>query len=150
MPKRKMAMQEEYSQHSKLRSLTAMDDCHLSVVISSVERRVRAMCRVMQVYELNACDSINNLEKDYDDLVTIFSAFYEFVDFQMDKFSDLSESLDQGIRNVSVNKLRASDDFRLKRLPRSVFTSQHAYERYCEGHGFDPDELAESESEGGE
>lgn len=99
------------------------------------------MCRVMQVYEIHACDSINNLEKDYEDLTGVFSAFYDYVDGKMDVLSELSRELGVGLRWVSIEKLRESEDFRPRPLPPKAFVSKEAYERYCAEHGFEQDNV---------
>lgn len=131
-------MKEEHSEYSMLRSGLPRDQLMVSSIIETTERNVRAMCRVMQVYEHHACDSINNAEQDYKDLIDVFSAFYEYVDGQMDVLSELSGELDRGLGRVSINALRASEDFRRKPIPQEAFVSRQAYELYCADQGFAP------------
>jgi hypothetical protein len=131
-------MKEEYSKHSLLRSGMPSDDRLIASIINTTEKHIRAMCRVMQVYELKACDRIDNLEADHSDLVDVFAAFYDYVDRKMDVLSELSEELEDGLSWVSLNRLKASEDFQRQPLPPQAFVSRDAYVEYCDRHGYEP------------
>lgn len=120
-------MKSEYSKHSMLRGGLPSEEVPIDCIISTTERHIRAMCRVMQIYEQNACDTLHNLKADYLDLTAVFAAFYDYIDCKMDVLKELSDALETGIKEVSIAKLRASDDFRLKPLPREAFTSDENF-----------------------
>jgi hypothetical protein len=140
-------MKEEHSEDSMLRGMSR-DQLMISSIIDTTEKHVRAMCRAMQVYELNACDRIDNVEQDYQDLTAVFSAFYDYVDKKMDDLSELSRELEHGLAWVSIEKLRASEDFRRKPLPPHAFVSRAVYLEYCSKNGFEPVSLADSQARG--
>lgn len=137
-------MKEEFSEYSMLRSGLPRDKQMVSSIIDTTGRHIRAMCRAMQIYEQHACDSIRNVEKDYEDLTGVFSAFYDYVDGKMDVLSALSDELEDGLHWVSIEKLKASEDFRRKPLRPEIFVSREAYEAYCQRHGFAPELGSES------
>lgn len=136
-------MKEEYSEYSMLRSGLPSDKLMISSIIETTERHIRAMCRVMQVYEWHACDSINNPERNYEDLTSVFSAFYDYIDGKMDVLSELCRDLETDLDWVSIDKLRGSGDFRRKPLPREAFQSQEAYAMYCAACAFAPGDLSQ-------
>lgn len=131
-------MKNEHSEYSMLRSGAEPEKLLISSILDTTERNIRAMCRAMQVYEIHACDRMDNLANDYQDVTAVFAAFYDYVDGKMDILSELSRELESGLRWVSLEKLRASEDFRQKPLDREVFVSEEAYFSYCANNGFTP------------
>ncbi|WP_137128906.1 hypothetical protein [Rhizobium sp. FY34] len=84
------------------------EELNVAGIIDDVERRVRVMCRMAQLYQFDDRPSGND-EGEIADLVAAMEVFYEFVDHQMDTLSALSESLaDKGY--VSLKKLERKDD----------------------------------------
>ncbi|SIQ78133.1 hypothetical protein SAMN05880590_107151 [Rhizobium sp. RU35A] len=138
-------MKEKHSEHSMLRTGLPQSEMTVSSIIRDTERHVRAMCRVMQVYEDNACHSIRNMEQDYQDLTSIFSAFYEYVDGKMDALSQLSDELEFDLSRISLSKLKTSEDFRRKPLSPEAFRSQQDYEAYLATFALTRDEHSRRE-----
>ena len=104
-------MLHKINEHSILRTLLAQEEQMLTSILCETERNVRAMCRVMQVYDQYGMD--RPLREDtLEELQAVFSAFYTYVDGQMDTISDLARTLEGDFKWVSLEALRASDDFR--------------------------------------
>ncbi|TAA61622.1 hypothetical protein [Shinella sp. JR1-6] len=104
-------MLHKINEHSMLRTLLTNEERMLASILCETEQNVRAMCRVMQVYDQYGMD--RPLREDtLDELQAVFSAFYTYVDTQMDAISDLARTLEDDFEWVSLEALRASDDFR--------------------------------------
>lgn len=107
-------MLHKINEHSMLRTLHSREEQMLTSILCETERNVRAMCRVMQVYDEYGMD--RPLREDtLEELQAVFSAFYTFVDGQMDAIGDLARTLEDDFVWVSLEALRSSDDFRRER-----------------------------------
>ena len=80
--------------------------------IENVERRIRIMCRVSQVFTNNAGGMLATIAQDYEDAAAWNEVFYEFVDRQMDDLKTLRTHLERGFSWVSIEGLRNGEDFR--------------------------------------
>lgn len=104
-------MKHKINEQSMLRSNLSREEQMVAGILFDTEANVRAMCRVMQVYDHYGMD--RPLRKDtLEELQAIFRSFYEFVDSQMDSIGQLARTLEQDFKWVSLETLRESDDFR--------------------------------------
>jgi hypothetical protein len=109
---------------SLLRTGYDFDDQLLEGILHSVEKNIRNMCYAMQMV------GDYGFEPDeFDKLSSMFRTFYEYVDSQMDTLTRLRKPLERDFTWISLNKLRESEDFRRKPLPREAFVSEEAYQR---------------------
>lgn len=79
--------------------------------IENVERRIRIMCRVSQVF-MNEPLYLKDANDDCSDLLAFGEVFHEFVDKQMDELEKLRCALEHGLQWVSIAGLREGEDFR--------------------------------------
>lgn len=93
---------------SMLRTNLSHEERMLTSILSETEKNIRAMCRVMQVYD--ECGMDRPLRTDtLDELQAVFSSFYKFVEGQMDVIGALARTLEDEFSWVSLEALRASD-----------------------------------------
>ncbi len=104
-------MKEKLSKHSKLRTAIDADDRPLESLLCEVDRNVRTMCRVMQVYHQNGSIHLKDMESENEELHDVLAVFYEFVDSQMEELSILTETLDRDFSFLTLNRLREVPDF---------------------------------------
>ncbi|MGV8939565.1 MAG: hypothetical protein ACOH2J_20795 [Allorhizobium sp.] len=85
------------------------EELSVADMIDDVDRRVRIMCRMMELYSYNT--GRKNAEDEGADLAVAVCVFYEYVDRQMDTLSALSAALaDEG--HMSLKTLRGRSDGR--------------------------------------
>lgn len=137
--KREDKMKERFSDRSMLRNpQIPPNERVLWGVLHDSERRIASMCRVMQVYRENACDSIKNLEQDHEELGHVLETFYEFIDSQMESVRDLINDLDHGLHWVSVDRLHESEEFGQRPKNPGDFANSEAYLDYCKSRNIKP------------
>jgi len=122
------AMSCEVGNESLLQDKTPFEDQHIDGILYYVEMNIRNFCYAMSL-EQHELTERNNIEA----LSTMFSAFYSYVDDQMLQLTRLRRNLEKGLTAVSINKLRASDEFKIKPAPRYAFTSEEAYQNHLKG-----------------
>lgn len=83
--------------------------------IETVERRLRIMCRVSQVFSNNNGVTLKTIDEDYGDVMAWNDVFYEYVDRQMDELKTLRDHLEREFHWVSLEGLRNGDDFRYEK-----------------------------------
>ncbi len=83
--------------------------------IENVERRIRIMCRVSQVYNNHDGVELSTIADHYSDMSAWNEVFYEYVDRQMDDLKTLRGHLEREFHWVSLSGLRDGEDFRDKR-----------------------------------
>lgn len=102
------------------------EDQLLEGILHRVEKNIRNMCYAMQMVDHHGFDP-----DEFEKLSSMFATFYEYVDSQMDTLTRLREPLNE-FTWLSLNKLRESEDFRRKPLPREAFVSEEAYQKYID------------------
>lgn len=99
----------ETSAHSRLAPHPyKFEEQDIAGIIDAVDRRVRIMCRMMQLYRYDDRPS-GDVESELADLCMAMNVFYEFVDRQMDTLSALTEAIEEN-GYVSLNSLGRKDD----------------------------------------
>lgn len=101
------------------------DDQLLEMILYRVETNIRNICYAMQMVDHHGFEP-----DEFEKLSSMFGTFYEFVDGQMDTITRLRGELDRDFSWLSLNKLRQSDDFRRKPLPREAFVSDERYREH--------------------
>lgn len=81
--------------------------------IEDVERRIRIMCRVSQVFSNNQGPFVSTVMEDYSDMVAWNDIFYEFMDRQADDLETLRKRLEKDFSWISIEGLRNGEDFRV-------------------------------------
>ena len=108
--------------------------------LHEVERRVRLMCRVSQVFVTENMTSLNNLEADMEDASAWCELFYEFVDEQMNVLQRLWEGIeDEGPSRVTLKQLQDRRAFIDGPYQQSGFRTRKAYEEYCNFYHYEPE-----------
>lgn len=100
---------------SRLRQSSCAPDYDQQAIvhhIENVERRIRIMCRVSQVFNNNSGGMLATIAEDYEDAAAWNEVFYEFVDRQMDELKALRGHLERGFGWISIDGLRDGADFR--------------------------------------
>ena len=69
-----------------------VEQTSIALLIEDVENRVRVMCRLMELWRVHGTGSAQKMV-DCDDDQTAISVFYEYIDQQMDKLSEIKEEL---------------------------------------------------------
>ncbi|TWD57481.1 hypothetical protein FB480_101222 [Agrobacterium vitis] len=97
-------MPRETSGHSRLKAHPyPFERQDIAGIIDAVDRRVRIMCRMMQLYQYDG-HKCGDAEDEVSDLTMAMGVFYEYVDRQMDTLSALSEAI-EGKGYVSLDML---------------------------------------------
>jgi hypothetical protein len=130
-------MNQQFNENSMLRQALSYEDREISSILFETERNIRAMCRLMQVYDEHGCDGIDSYS--YDELHAVFGTFYAYVDRQMEAIAALAYRLEGDFSWVSLNKLRECGDFQKRPVPREAFVSREAYEHWCDENGWTPE-----------
>jgi hypothetical protein len=99
-------MPQETSPDSRLKGRPCpFEQQNIAGILEDVERRVRIMCRMMQLYQFDDRPS----DDDVADLTIAMSVFYEYVDRQMDMLTALQQAIhEKGY--VSLNMLGGRSD----------------------------------------
>jgi hypothetical protein len=98
---------------SRLRpSLFDYDEQAIAHHIENIERRIRIMCRVSQVYNNHDGVQVSTITDHYADMAAWNEVFYEYVDHQMDGLKILRDHLEREFHWISLQGLRDGEDFR--------------------------------------
>lgn len=79
--------------------------------IENVERRLRIMCRVSQVFSDHHGGMLDTIKEDYQDITEWNDVFYEYVDRQLDELKILRNRLEEVHYWISIEGLLNSEDF---------------------------------------
>lgn len=69
-----------------------VEQTSIALLIEDVEHRVRVMCRLMELWRING-SGLEQKNEYFNDDETALCVFYEYIDGQMDKLSEITEEL---------------------------------------------------------
>ncbi len=100
-------MKDKFSKRSLLRQTLTNEEKPIVAIMDDAVTNLRAMCRLMQVFNETSGVFLKDAERDLADVQAALSAFYEFVDYQMDQLSELVDAIEEvAPTNLSVADLR--------------------------------------------
>lgn len=88
-----------------------LEDRPISLILEDIERNIAVMARAAKGYSEREIDRSDRAE-EYEELRTLFEAFYQFVSCQMGTLAMLREGMETDIRLVTISELRACSELK--------------------------------------